>query len=120
MVRSYNNYFHLPYTILNLSEVISNRAIEILGGELGSKKPVHPNDHVNRSQSSNDTYPKEKRFERRIIEFILRFPTVMHIAVAMQLRDLLMPAMRTFHKGLMDKVKEFEGIIKIGNIFGEE
>jgi len=82
---------------MNANEVISNRAIEILGGELGSKKPVHPNDHVNRSQSSNDT-----------------FPTVMHIAVAMQLRDLLMPAMRTFHKGLMDKVKEFEGIIKIG------
>jgi len=82
---------------MNANEVISNRAIEILGGELGSKKPVHPNDHVNRSQSSNDT-----------------FPTVMHISVAMQLRDLLMPAMRTFHKGLMDKVKEFEGIIKIG------
>jgi len=82
---------------MNANEVISNRAIEILGGELGSKKPVHPNDHVNRSQSSNDT-----------------FPTVMHIAVAMELRDRLMPAMQKFHKSLMDKVKEFDGIIKIG------
>jgi len=82
---------------MNANEVISNRAIEILGGELGSKKPVHPNDHVNRSQSSNDT-----------------FPTVMHIAVALELRDKLLPAMYKFHKSLMDKVKEFEGIIKIG------
>jgi len=82
---------------MNANEVISNRAIEILGGELGSKKPVHPNDHVNRSQSSNDT-----------------FPTVMHIAVALELQDKLLPAMCKFHKSLMDKVKEFEGIIKIG------
>merc|ERR1719447_705036 len=76
---------------MNANEVISNRAIEILGGELGSKKPVHPNDHVNRSQSSNDT-----------------FPTVMHIAVALELRDRMVPAMEKFHQALVDKVNEFE------------
>merc|ERR1719464_1773370 len=59
---------------MNANEVISNRSIEIMGGKLGSKKPVHPNDHVNRSQSSNDT-----------------FPTVMHVAVALELKDSLMP-----------------------------
>lgn len=77
--------------------MISNRAIEILGGELGSKNPVHPNDHVNKSQSSNDT-----------------FPTAMHIAVAMELNNLLLPSLKHLHKELDKKSKEFSGIIKIG------
>lgn len=78
-------------------QVISNRAIEILGGELGSKKPVHPNDHVNKSQSSNDT-----------------FPTAMHIAVAMEINNLLLPSLKHLHDELDKKAKEFCGIIKIG------
>lgn len=82
---------------LNFLQVISNRAIEILGGELGSKKPVHPNDHVNKSQSSNDT-----------------FPTAMHIAVAMEINNLLLPSLKLLHKELDKKAKEFSGIIKIG------
>ena len=82
---------------MNLNEVIANRAIEILGGKVGSKHPVHPNDHVNFGQSSNDTYP-----------------TAMHIAAAMLARELLLPALRSFHTGLANKINEFEGIIKIG------
>lgn len=77
--------------------MISNRAIQILGGKLGSKDPVHPNDHVNKSQSSNDTYP-----------------TAMHIAVAMELRDCLMPGLVTLRDTLKAKEKEFDKIIKIG------
>lgn len=84
-------------TNMNTNEVISNRAIQILGGKLGSKDPVHPNDHVNKSQSSNDTYP-----------------TAMHIAVAMELRDRLMPGLATLRDTLAAKSKEFEKIIKIG------
>lgn len=82
---------------MNLNEVIANRAIEILGGKIGSKHPVHPNDHVNLGQSSNDTYP-----------------TAMHISAAMLAKKLLLPALRSFHKELSNKVNEFEGIIKIG------
>ena len=82
---------------MNTNEVISNRAIELLGGELGSKTPVHPNDHVNKSQSSNDT-----------------FPTAMHIAVVTQLDRLLLPAMETLKQALETKVAEFRDIIKIG------
>ena len=82
---------------MNLNEVIANRAIERLGGKIGSKHPVHPNDHVNFGQSSNDTYP-----------------TAMHIAAAMLTRELLLPALRSFHAGLSNKINEFEGIIKIG------
>ena len=82
---------------MNLNEVIANRAIEILGGEIGSKHPVHPNDHVNCSQSSNDTYP-----------------TAMHIATAMLTAEVLLPALRSFHAELSNKINEFEGIIKIG------
>ncbi|KAK0418338.1 hypothetical protein QR680_013508 [Steinernema hermaphroditum] len=82
---------------MNVNEVISNRAIEILGGELGSKNPVHPNDHVNKSQSSNDT-----------------FPTAMHIAVAREINSRLLPSMRTLRNSLATKAKEFEKIIKIG------
>ena len=84
-------------TNMNTNEVISNRAIELLGGEMGSKTPVHPNDHVNMSQSSNDT-----------------FPTAMHIAVATQLNTSLIPALETLRDGLERKAEEFSDIIKIG------
>jgi fumarate hydratase, class II len=82
---------------MNANEVISNRAIEMLGGELGSKKPVHPNDHVNMSQSSNDTYP-----------------TAMHIACAEEIEHKLLPALRHLHKALEAKAALWAGIIKIG------
>lgn len=82
---------------MNANEVISNRAIEIMGGEIGSKDPVHPNDHVNRSQSSNDT-----------------FPTAMHIAAAEEIHHRLLPALRKLRNALNDKSKEFRNIIKIG------
>ncbi|CAH1133395.1 unnamed protein product [Ceutorhynchus assimilis] len=84
-------------TNMNANEVISNRAIEILGGKLGSKTPVHPNDHVNKSQSSNDT-----------------FPTAMHIAVAMEIEHTLMPGLKMLAQSLDKKSKQFEKIIKIG------
>ena len=82
---------------MNANEVISNRAIEMLGGEIGSKKPVHPNDHVNMSQSSNDT-----------------FPTAMHVAVAMMARDVTLPGLQKLHGALADKAEAFKDIIKIG------
>ena len=82
---------------MNANEVISNRAIEMLGGTMGSKKPVHPNDHVNMSQSSNDTYP-----------------TAMHIACAEEIHHRLLPSLRHLHKALNDKAKAWEHIIKIG------
>jgi fumarate hydratase class II len=82
---------------MNANEVIANRAIEILGGEIGSKSPVHPNDHCNMGQSSNDT-----------------FPTAMHIATAMSARDVLIPGLEKLHAALAAKVTEFEDIIKIG------
>lgn len=82
---------------MNSNEVISNRAIELLGGVLGSKKPVHPNDHVNMSQSSNDT-----------------FPTVMHIAAVTEIEKTLIPALKDLHEAILAKSKEFEHIIKIG------
>ncbi len=82
---------------MNANEVISNRAIEILGGEIGSKDPVHPNDHCNMSQSSNDT-----------------FPTAMHIAVAMTARDVTLPGLQKLHAALVEKSAEFNDIIKIG------
>jgi len=82
---------------MNANEVISNRAIEMMGGEMGSKKPVHPNDHVNMSQSSNDTYP-----------------TAMHIACAEQIVHGLLPALKHLHKALDSKAKKFAKIIKIG------
>lgn len=84
-------------TNMNTNEVISNRAIEILGGKLGSKTPVHPNDHVNKSQSSNDT-----------------FPTAMHIAVAVEINQILIPALQSLHDALDQKANEFKKIIKIG------
>ena len=82
---------------MNANEVISNRAIEMLGGEMGSKKPVHPNDHVNMSQSSNDT-----------------FPTAMHIACAVEVVERLVPALKHLHKALDAKAKAWDHIIKIG------
>jgi len=82
---------------MNANEVVSNRAIEILGGELGSKKPVHPNDHCNRSQSSNDT-----------------FPTAMHVAVVEELHHRMIPALEYIHKALDQKAKQWADIIKIG------
>ncbi len=84
-------------TNMNANEVIANRAIEILGGTMGSKNPVHPNDHVNCGQSSNDT-----------------FPTAMHIAAAIELNNRLLPALRGLHVALESKVDEFKDIIKIG------
>ena len=82
---------------MNANEVISNRAIEMLGGEMGSKKPVHPNDHVNMSQSSNDT-----------------FPTAMHVACAEQVVNDLIPALKHLHAALEAKSKAWDHIIKIG------
>ena len=82
---------------MNANEVISNRAIEMLGGEMGSKKPVHPNDHVNMSQSSNDT-----------------FPTAMHIACAEEVHHRLLPALQKLRNALNDKAGAWKGIIKIG------
>ena len=82
---------------MNANEVISNRAIEMMGGEMGSKKPVHPNDHVNMSQSSNDTYP-----------------TAMHVACAEQIVHDLLPALKHLHGALAKKSAEWAHIIKIG------
>src|ERR1700684_4525374 len=82
---------------MNANEVISNRAIELLGGVMGSKKPVHPNDHVNMSQSSNDTYP-----------------TAMYVACAEEIEKRLLPALRHLHAALSAKVRAWKDIIKIG------
>ncbi|XP_053315021.1 fumarate hydratase, mitochondrial [Spea bombifrons] len=84
-------------TNMNVNEVISNRAIEMMGGKLGSKDPVHPNDHVNKSQSSNDT-----------------FPTAMHIAAAKEVHEVLLPGLQKLYDALLSKSKEFDRIIKIG------
>ncbi len=82
---------------MNVNEVISNVAIEHAGGELGSKKPIHPNDHVNMSQSSNDT-----------------FPTAMYIATACEITQTLIPAVKIMHKDLVKKSKEWDDVVKIG------
>jgi fumarate hydratase class II len=87
-------------TNMNVNEVISNRAIEMAGGELGSKVPVHPNDHVNMSQSSNDT-----------------FPTAMHIAAAQQLLDRVLPAVRALREALGAKASAWADIVKIGRTY---
>ena len=84
-------------TNMNVNEVISNRAIEILGGELGSKKPVHPNDHVNKSQSTNDV-----------------FPTAMHMAIAIRAKGKLIPNLKTLSLELDKKAKDFKKIVKVG------
>lgn len=82
---------------MNANEVISNRAIEIAGGEMGSKKPVHPNDHVNRGQSSNDT-----------------FPTAMHIAVVQELHEQLYPGVMVLRETLASKAAEYAELVKVG------
>src|SRR6202161_3229072 len=84
-------------TNMNLNEVIANRANELLGGERGAKQPVHPNDHVNMSQSSNDS-----------------FPSAMHIAAATRIAADLVPALNELHRALRQKEKAFAGIVKIG------
>lgn len=84
-------------TNMNVNEVISNRAIEMAGGTIGSKKPVHPNDHVNQSQSSNDT-----------------FPTAMHIAAAYSVVHTLLPSVKELRDGLAEKQKQFNHIVKTG------
>tara|TARA_B100000963_G_scaffold175356_1_gene152460 strand:- start:179 stop:1567 length:1389 start_codon:yes stop_codon:yes gene_type:complete len=84
-------------TNMNVNEVIANRGIEILGGKKGSKKPVHPNDHVNKSQSTNDV-----------------FPTAMHIAIAIETKNKLLPSLELLNKELKKKVSQFKNIIKVG------
>merc|ERR1712002_919776 len=84
-------------TNMNVNEVISNRAIEILGGVLGSKNPVHPNDHVNKSQSSNGT-----------------FPTAMHVATAVEINNRLLPGLKVLLEALKEKSEAFKDIVKIG------
>tara|TARA_B100001123_G_scaffold199410_1_gene226693 strand:- start:11 stop:1399 length:1389 start_codon:yes stop_codon:yes gene_type:complete len=84
-------------TNMNVNEVISNRAIELLGGKLGSKKPVHPNDHVNKSQSTNDV-----------------FPTAMHMSIAILSKNKLLPGLKLLNSQIKKKEKEFKKIIKVG------
>ena len=84
-------------TNMNVNEVIANRAIQILGGRLGSKKPVHPNDHVNKSQSTNDV-----------------FPTAMHMAIAIRAKGKLLPCLNLLNSELNKKTKEFKNIVKVG------
>eukprot|EP00535_Pseudo-nitzschia_heimii_P012302 CAMPEP_0197196538 /NCGR_PEP_ID=MMETSP1423-20130617/32411_1 /TAXON_ID=476441 /ORGANISM="Pseudo-nitzschia heimii, Strain UNC1101" /LENGTH=307 /DNA_ID=CAMNT_0042650343 /DNA_START=37 /DNA_END=956 /DNA_ORIENTATION=- len=84
-------------TNMNVNEVLSNRAIQILGGEVGSKSPVHPNDHVNKGQSSNDS-----------------FPTAMHIAVAKMVTETTLPGLKTLHASLQRKSEQYKDIVKIG------
>jgi fumarate hydratase class II len=84
-------------TNMNVNEVIANRAIQMMAGKLGSKKPVHPNDHVNKSQSTNDV-----------------FPSAMHISIAIKTRDKLLPSLKLLEKELGKKVREFKKIVKLG------
>ena len=84
-------------TNMNVNEVISNRAIEMLGGKLGTKKPVHPNDHVNKSQSTNDV-----------------FPSAMHISIAIKTTQKLLPCLKLLENELFKKVKKFKKIVKVG------
>ena len=84
-------------TNMNVNEVIANRAIEMMGGKMGSKKPVHPNDHVNKSQSTNDV-----------------FPTAMHISIAIKANQKLLPSLKLLEKEIGKKVKEFKNIVKVG------
>ncbi len=100
-----NNHFPLKVwqtgsgtqTNMNVNEVIANRAIEMMGGKKGSKKPVHPNDHVNKSQSTNDV-----------------FPSAMHIAIALKSKEKLLPALKLLEKELAKKAREFKNIVKVG------
>jgi fumarate hydratase, class II len=88
---------------MNVNEVISNRAVQLLGGELGSKTPVHPNDHVNMAQSSNDT-----------------FPTAMHIASALEVKKYLLPRVKALASAIEDKAKQWSNIVKIGRTHLED
>src|SRR5450432_4568978 len=90
-------------TNMNVNEVIANRANQMLGGELGAKQPIHPNDHVNMSQSSNDS-----------------FPTAMHIAAATGIKADLIPALSELHRELRKKEKAFAGIVKIGRTHNKD
>ena len=80
-------------TNMNVNEVIANRAIQIMGGKMGTKKPIHPNDHVNKSQSTNDV-----------------FPTAMHIAIALKTREKLLPYLKLLERELAKKSREFKKI----------
>ena len=82
---------------MNVNEVIANRAIQMMGGKLGTKNPVHPNDHVNKSQSTNDV-----------------FPTAMHIAVAIKAKEKTLPSLKLLERELAKKSKEFKNIVKVG------
>ena len=84
-------------TNMNVNEVIANRAIQLMGGKMGSKKPIHPNDHVNKSQSTNDV-----------------FPTAMHIAIALKSKEKLLPSLKILEKELKRKSNEFNKIVKVG------
>ncbi len=84
-------------TNMNVNEVIANRAIELMGGKKGTKKPIHPNDHVNKSQSTNDV-----------------FPTAMHIAIAIKSKEKLLPSLKLLEKELKNKAREFKNIVKVG------
>ena len=84
-------------TNMNVNEVISNRGIQMMGGKMGTKKPIHPNDHVNKSQSTNDV-----------------FPTAMHIAIAIKTNEKLLPSLKLLEKQLAKKTKEFKNIVKVG------
>ncbi len=84
-------------TNMNVNEVIANRAIELMGGKKGTKKPIHPNDHVNKSQSTNDV-----------------FPTAMHIAIAIKSKEKLLPSLKLLEKELKKKAREFKNIVKVG------
>ncbi len=100
-----NNHFPLKVwqtgsgtqTNMNVNEVIANRAIQMMGGKMGTKKPVHPNDHVNKSQSTNDV-----------------FPTAMHISIALKARKKLLPALKLLERELKKKVTQFNKIVKLG------
>ena len=83
-------------TNMNVNEVIANRAIQMMGGKMGTKKPVHPNDHVNKSQSTNDV-----------------FPTGMHIAIALKANKKLLPSLKLLEKELKKKVKQFNKLLKL-------
>ena len=84
-------------TNMNVNEVIANRAIQMIGGKMGTKKPIHPNDHVNKSQSTNDV-----------------FPSAMHIAIALETKDKLLPSLNLLNKELKKKILKFKNIIKVG------
>ena len=86
-------------TNMNVNEVIANRAIQMMGGKLGSKKPVHPNDHVNKSQSTNDV-----------------FPTAMHIAIAIKAKEKLLPSLRLLDKELAKKKKNLKILLKLAEL----